>query len=79
LVCTQQTRLQFGKYNQFVFIVDSKLTKPKIRLLLEAIFSVQVLSINTQRKPKTRKKNAKKGSVAPPRNLKRVIATFRAI
>ena len=33
--------------NQYTFDVDRKLTKPKIKILIEALFRVKVLSVNT--------------------------------
>jgi large subunit ribosomal protein L23 len=50
-ILTEKTVRILEIYNQYVFSVDSQLTKPQIRLLLEKIFSVHILKIRTHRPP----------------------------
>uniref|UniRef100_UPI0030015650 ribosomal protein L23 n=1 Tax=Prototheca fontanea TaxID=2836215 RepID=UPI0030015650 len=55
------------KKHQYSFDVDKKLTKPQIKILIENYFNIKVLSINTHKPPKKKKRS---GIVT---RLKRVI------
>lgn len=46
-IFTPKTTYLIEIFNQYVFEVDSKITKPQIRLVIEEIFSVDVTSVNT--------------------------------
>nr|YP_010731965.1 ribosomal protein L23 [Kalinella pachyderma]WDY12879.1 ribosomal protein L23 [Kalinella pachyderma] len=43
-------------YNQYTFDVDLKLTKPQIKKIIREIFKVDVLSVNTHRPPRKKKR-----------------------
>lgn len=61
--------------NQYTFDVDLKLTKPQIKGLIEQLFEVQVISVNTHRPPKkSRRLGYTSGSKA---SYKRVIVTVK--
>ena len=61
--------------NQYTFDVDLRLTKTKIKELIEDVFDVKVLSVNTHRSPR-KKRRLGQYQVYKPRN-KRVIITLR--
>jgi large subunit ribosomal protein L23 len=61
--------------NQYTFDVDPKLTKPEIRELLEKTFQVKVISLNTHRPP--RKKRRLGQFIGSRPQIKRVIFTLR--
>lgn len=46
-ILTKKTTRILEQYGQYVFDVCPKLTKFQIRFLIETIFSVQVVSVNT--------------------------------
>jgi large subunit ribosomal protein L23 len=46
--------------NQYTFDVDMKLTKPKIKKIIEEFFDVKVSSVNTHRLPSSSKKRSKR-------------------
>lgn len=61
--------------NQYTFDVDLKLSKPQIKGLIEELFEVQVISVNTHRPPKKRRRlGYTSGSKA---SYKRVIVTVK--
>jgi len=62
--------------NQYTFDVESHLTKPEIKNLLEKTFQVKVVSLNTHRPP--RKKRRLGQFVGSRSQVKRVIFTLRA-
>jgi large subunit ribosomal protein L23 len=67
------------KLNKYGFIVDKKATKVEIKNLVEKIFKVNIISINSmvyKGKPKTRytKKNVINGSTS---GYKKVIVTLK--
>jgi len=62
--------------NQYTFDVDLRLTKTKIKALMEALFDVKVLSVNTHRSP-TKKRRLGQYQGSCPR-YKRVIITLRS-
>jgi len=72
-VFTEKTIQQLEKYNHYAFDVDQKLTKPQIRLLIENLFSVKVIAINTNRLP--RKKRRRGGSIGVVTNFKRTFVS----
>ena len=41
--------------NQYTFDVDLKLTKPQIKQLIEELFQVKVMAVNTHRPPKKKR------------------------
>lgn len=41
--------------NQYTFEVDFKLTKPQIKQLIEKLFQVEVMAVNTHRPPRRRR------------------------
>ena len=61
--------------NQYTFDVDLRLTKTKIKQLIEEVFEVKVLSVNTHRSPR-KKRRLGQYQGYKPRN-KRVIITLR--
>lgn len=62
--------------NQYTFDVDPKLTKPQIKQLIESIFSVNVVGVNTHRPPRRKRRL---GMFKGYRNqYKRVIVTIKA-
>lgn len=42
--------------NQYTFNVDTKLTKPQIKTLIEETFQVNVTAVNTHRPPRKKKR-----------------------
>ena len=73
VVTEKATRLM--ELNQYTFDVDVRLTKTKIKALIEEVFQVKVLSVNTHRCPR-KKKRLGQYQGYKPRN-KRVIITLR--
>nr|YP_009057857.1 ribosomal protein L23 [Nephroselmis astigmatica]AID67718.1 ribosomal protein L23 [Nephroselmis astigmatica] len=62
--------------NQYTFDVDLKLNKTKIKALIEELFDVKVVSVNTHRPPRRKKRvGASQGYRA---RSKRVIITLRS-
>jgi large subunit ribosomal protein L2 len=59
---------------QYTFDVEPSLTKPKIRVLIEKRFSVQVRTINTHRNPRKKRRGRISGCFLP--RSKRVIITL---
>ena len=59
------------KYDQYTFDVDVKLTKPQIKKISQDIFSVEVLSVNTHRRPRKKRRLGLSQGYKPSR--KRVI------
>lgn len=55
-VIRTEKSIRLNEDNQYVFDVDSQLTKPEIRAIIEKYFSVRVLSVNTHRLPVSRRK-----------------------
>ena len=56
-IFTPKTTYLIEMLNQYAFEVDSKITKPEMRLALEEIFSIDITSVNTcNRKYKKRSK-----------------------
>ena len=61
--------------NQFTFDVDLRLSKPQIKDLIENLFEVVVISVNTHRPP--RKKKRMRLSQGFKTSYKRVIVTVK--
>jgi len=56
--------------NQYTFDVDLRLTKTKIKALIEELFEVKVLSVNTHRAPRKKQESVNiKGSVLDTKEL----------
>jgi large subunit ribosomal protein L23 len=70
-VFTEKTTYLLEKYKQYVFEVDSGWTKKHIRVLIEKMFSIKVISINSIVLPRRKRKG--KNSVE---RSKRVFITF---
>jgi large subunit ribosomal protein L23 len=51
-VITEKTYLAMFKHRQYTFDVDPKLTKPQIKSLIENLFNVNIIGINTHRPPR---------------------------
>ena len=62
--------------NQYTFDVDLRISKPQIKKLIEELFSVIVISVNTHRPP--RKKKRLGVSQGFKRSYKRVIVTVKS-
>ncbi len=60
--------------NQYTFDVDIRLTKTKIKALMEEVFSVKVLSVNTHRCPRKKRRLGQYQGYRP--RHKRVIITL---
>nr|ANA56987.1 ribosomal protein L23 [Pyramimonas parkeae] len=74
-VLTEKSAILLEK-NQYTFDVDLRLTKTKIKKLIQEVFDVKVLSVNTHRSPR-RKKRLGQYQGYKPRN-KRVIVTLHS-
>lgn len=62
--------------NQYTFDVDLKITKPQIKKLIKELFQVDVISVNTHRPPRKKKRlGLNQGFKA---SNKRVIITLKA-
>lgn len=62
--------------NQYTFDVDLRLTKTKIKILMEELFDVKVLSVNTHRSPRKKRRLGQYQGYRP--RYKRVIITLRS-
>ena len=74
-VLTEKT-VRLIENNQYTFDVDSRLKKPQIKELVESIFNVRVIGINTHRPP--RKKRRLGFSQGYRSTYKRVIVTIQS-
>ena len=62
--------------NQYTFDVDLKLTKPQIKKLIQELFQVHVVAVNTHRPPKKKKRlGANQGYTS---TNKRIVITVKA-
>ena len=61
--------------NQYTFDVDLKINKPQIKKLIEEFFQVKVLSVNTHRPPRRKKRLGFSQGYKP--RYKRVIITLK--
>jgi large subunit ribosomal protein L23 len=75
-VFTRKTTSLLEKYNQYVFDVDTRLTKIQIQKIVEEIFSVQVQKVNTYNTPN--RKRRLKNYVGSLPNFKRAIVTLKS-
>ena len=55
-VLTEKSVRLMDKYDQYTFDVDVKLTKPQIKKLSQDMFKVDVLSVNTHRPPRKKRR-----------------------
>ena len=62
--------------NVYTFIVDPRATKVEIRQAVEAIFSVEVTSVNTMNRKGKRKRNRRSGTFGSRPDTKRAIVTL---
>lgn len=62
--------------NQYTFDVDLKITKPQIKKLIKELFQVDVISVNTHRPPRKKKRLGLNQGYKASR--KRVIITLKA-
>ena len=60
----------------YTFVVDPRANKVQIRDAVEAIFSVQVVSVNTLNRKGKRKRNRKSGTFGSRSDIKRAIVTL---
>jgi large subunit ribosomal protein L23 len=74
-VLTEKSVRLMEKYDQYTFDVDVKLTKPQIKKLSQDIFKVEVLSVNTHRPPRKKRRLGISQGYKPSR--KRVILKVR--
>lgn len=51
-VITEKSYIALFKNRQYAFDVDTRLTKSQIKILFEKLFSVKIVSINTQIPPR---------------------------
>lgn len=74
LKCPVVTEKSIGllQWNQYTFDVDLKLTKPQIKRLIQELFQVEVMAVNTHRPP--RKKRGRGYTTA----YKRAIITVKS-
>lgn len=61
--------------NQYTFDVEVSLTKPKIKALIEEVFKVKVVSVNTHRPPRRKRRLGVNQGYRP--QCKRVIITLK--
>lgn len=74
-VLTEKSVRLIENSNQYTFDVDPRVTKPQIRQFIESVFQVKVLSVNTHRLP--RKKRRLGSSQGYKTQYKRAIVTLR--
>jgi large subunit ribosomal protein L23 len=55
-VLTDKSVRLIETHNQYRFDVDPRLTKPQIRALVQSLFGVQVLAVNTHRPPRQQRR-----------------------
>lgn len=74
-IFTEKTMCLIERYNQYMFDIDYRLTKPEIFLLIEKIFSTQVTAINTYLLPRRKRVRGKRTGLLSVR--KRVFVTLK--
>ena len=74
-ILTEKSVLLIQKH-QYTFDVDLKLNKPQIKKLIQELFKVNVLAVNTHRPP--RKKKVLGASKGYRSSYKRVIITLKS-
>jgi large subunit ribosomal protein L23 len=63
------------RYNQYIFDIDYRLTKPEIFLIIEKIFSIRIAAINTYLPPRRKRTRGRITGFLPIR--KRVFITLK--
>lgn len=56
---------QLFENNQYTFLVDPKLTKPKIKKAIEFLFAVKIIKLNTCNLPKKRRRVGQYSGLRP--------------
>jgi len=74
-VITEKTYLAMFKHRQYTFDVDPKLTKPQIKALIENLFNVSIIGINTHLPPRQKVRVGTIYGFRP--RYKRVIVTLK--
>ena len=74
-VLTEKAVRLIENENRYTFDVDPRLTKPQIRQVIEKVFNVKVISVNTHCPP--RKKRRLGSSQGFKKQYKRAIITLR--
>jgi large subunit ribosomal protein L23 len=77
LVLTEKSVRLIMKYNQYTFDVDVKLTKPQIKKISQNVFKGEVLSVNTHRPPRKKRRLGLSQGYKPSK--KRVIIKFKNV
>lgn len=62
--------------NQYTFEVDKRLTKPEIKFILEDLFNVKILALNTHILPSKKRRLGR--FVGNKTNYKRVVVTLQS-
>ncbi len=77
-VITEKMTIQSEKLNRYGFIVDKRANKVQIKNVVEEMYSVTVVSVNTMRYPgKTKSKFTKSGVISGRTNaFKKAIITL---
>lgn len=68
--------VQLSSIGQYTFDIDARLTKTQIKQIIEEIYEVSVVAVNTHRPP--RQKRRVGGRQGFKRSYKRVIVTLKA-
>jgi len=74
-VFTKKSAALFETLNLYTFDVDPRLTKTKMKMLIEQLFDVQVASLNSHRSPKKKKRIGQYEGYR--KQSKRVLLTLR--
>jgi large subunit ribosomal protein L23 len=74
-IFTEKTMCLIERYNQYMFDIDYRLTKPEIFLLVEKIFSIRIAAINTYLPPRSKRIRGSITGLLPIR--KRVFITLK--
>ena len=59
IILTEKTEVNIG-FRQYTFRVDTRLTKTKIKTLIEQLYNVQVQSVNTHCLPRKKRRSGAK-------------------
>jgi len=74
-IVTEKAMLQLED-NKYVFDVARSATKPQIRAVIERLFAVSVIKVNTQRPPRKKRRVGRYAGYKP--QYKRAIVTLAA-
>nr|BBI28667.1 ribosomal protein L23 [Dinophyceae sp. MRD-151] len=74
-IFTEKTMKLIERYNQYIFDIDYRLTKPEILLLIEKIFSIRITAINTYLPARSKRIRGRKTGLLSIR--KRVFVTLK--